>query len=216
VTSVTPPPPDPPDRAPRALGDLLYPDPATLPVSEKEWVGLVQAIAAHDVRALHALYERTHRLVFTLITRITKSPDTAEELTLDVFNDVWQRASAYDPAAGSVVGWIMEQARLRALDRLRPHHRTEPVSPPGDSLPPRAEADADEAAALRVQGRLLREALTVLTPAQREAAVTAFFSEPTHDQMAVPLDHSIETVRTRIRSGLERLRQALTRTRGAP
>ena len=88
------------------------------PSPEADWVALVQAVAAGHLPALHALYARTHRIVFTLTMRISNNRETAEELTLDVFHDVWRRASTYDPANGTVVGWIMDQARSRAIDRL--------------------------------------------------------------------------------------------------
>jgi len=101
------------------LGDLLYANRAKAPVSEKEWVGLVRATAGGDRSALQALYTRTRHIVFTLIVRITNNRDTAEELMGEVFHDVWGRASGYDPAGGSVVGWIMNQARSRAIDRPR-------------------------------------------------------------------------------------------------
>ena len=100
------------------LGALLYAD-KTPPVYEAEWVQLVRCVAAGDQRALRGLYERTHRLVFALIVRITHNREASEDLTLDVFHDVWRRASTYDPECGSVVGWIMAQARSRAIDRLR-------------------------------------------------------------------------------------------------
>ena len=58
--------------------------------------GLVEAIAAGDQLALHALYERTHRVVYTLIVRMISNRETAEDLTLDVFHDVWRQASRYD------------------------------------------------------------------------------------------------------------------------
>ena len=194
---------------PRALGDLLYSDQAERLVPESEWVDLVQSIATGDLRALHSLYERTHRLVFTLTMRITKSRDAAEELTLDVFNDVWRRASTYDPADGSVVGWIMNQARSRALDRLG----TKPVSPLGDSpLPALAVTADEEAAALRVQGRLLRDALTVLTPPERQAIETAFFSELTYQEVAARLDQPAGTITTRVAAGLRKLRQGFVKT----
>src|SRR6266853_882180 len=112
-----------PESETKTLGDLLYTNKANFSVSEKDWVRLVQAIAAGDQLALHSLYEQTHRIVFTLIVRITNNRETAEELTIDVFYDVWRRASAYDPAGGSVVGWIMNQARSRAIDRLRFENR---------------------------------------------------------------------------------------------
>src|SRR3954449_5034517 len=103
---------------PATLGDVLYAK-SKPPVPEQEWATLVQSIAAGDQLALHALYERAHRVVFTLIMRITANRETAEELTIDVFHDVWQRASRYDAANGTVLGWIMNQARSRAIDRLR-------------------------------------------------------------------------------------------------
>ena len=96
------------------LGDLLYANRAKAPVSEMEWVELVRSIAGGDRSALQVLYTRTHRVVFAWIVRLTKSRETAEALMGDVFHDVWCRASGYDPAGGSVVGWIMNQARTRA------------------------------------------------------------------------------------------------------
>src|SRR6266481_5644529 len=107
----------------RTLGDVLDVNKAKVRVSEKDWVTLVQSIAARDQLALHSLYEQTHRIVFTLIVRITNNRETAEELTLDVFHDVWRRAPTYDPAGGPVLGWILNQARSRAIDRLRFEHR---------------------------------------------------------------------------------------------
>jgi RNA polymerase sigma-70 factor, ECF subfamily len=103
----------------KTLGDVLYADQAKIRVSETEWVKLIRSVANRDQTALHSLYEQTHRIVFTLIVRITSNRETAEEVTIDVFHDVWRKASTYDPADGSAVGWIMNQARCRAIDRLR-------------------------------------------------------------------------------------------------
>jgi len=117
----------------RTLGALLYTNSGKTRVSEKDWVRLVQAIAAGDQLALHSLYQQIHRLVFTLVVRITNSQETAEELTIDVFHDVWRRASEYDPAGGSVVGWIMNQARSRAIDRLRFEQRKKRTNGNGEN-----------------------------------------------------------------------------------
>ena len=117
------------EGAPGTLGDVLYADKSRTPVPEEDWVALVQSIAAGDQLALHALYERAHRIVFTLIMRITCNRETAEELTLDVFYDVWRRASRYDAGNGTVLGWIMNQARSRAIDRLRFEQRQKRVDP---------------------------------------------------------------------------------------
>src|SRR5260370_34900649 len=107
----------------RTLGGLLYISKSKVRVSEKEWVTLVQSIAARDQLALHSLYEQTHRIVFTLIVRLTNNRETAEELTLDVFHDVWRRAPTYDPAGGPVLGWILNQARSRAIAPRQFEHR---------------------------------------------------------------------------------------------
>jgi RNA polymerase sigma-70 factor (ECF subfamily) len=204
---------DPPhDGATRTLGDVLYADQAT-PVSEKDWVGLIQSIAGGNELALHALYEQTHRIVFTLIVRITHNRETAEELTLDVFQDVWRRASTYDAAGGSVVGWIMNQARSRAIDRLRFEQRKKRVNPHADNpLPATAASDPHDVLDLKERGRVLRSALTVLTPQERQVIETAFFSELTYAEVAARLNQPLGTVKTRIRSGLGKLRQALART----
>ena len=195
------------------LGDLLYVDKARVPVSEKDWVGLVQSIAGGDQLALHALYQQTHRIVFTLIVRITSNRETAEEVTLDVFHDVWRRASTYDPTGGPVVGWIMNQARSRAIDRWRFEQRKKRVNNQADSLLTVAAAsDPQEAFDVREQGRLLRQALQVLTPEEQRAIETAFFSELTYGEAAERLNQPLGTVKTRIRSGLAKLRQALAGT----
>src|SRR5881275_962189 len=122
------------------LGDLLYAT-SKAPVPEQEWATLVQSIAAGDQLALHALYERAHRIVFTLMMRLTADRETAEELTIDVFHDVWRRASRYDAANGPVLGWIMNQARSRAIDRLRFENRKKRSH--GGDVPPLAEVTAD-------------------------------------------------------------------------
>jgi RNA polymerase sigma-70 factor, ECF subfamily len=198
---------------PGTLGELLYADKAKEPVSEKEWIGLVESIAKGDDRALHALYERTHRIVFTLVVRITNNRATAEELTVDVFHDVWRRASTYDAAGGSVVGWIMNQARSRAIDRLRFDQRKKRVNHDGDNqIPLAAERGPQEAFDLRDQARRVREALTVLKPEEREVVETAFFSELTYHEVATRLNQPLGTVKTRIRCALGKLRQALAKT----
>jgi RNA polymerase sigma-70 factor (ECF subfamily) len=183
---------DEPDGAPGTLGDVLDAGMSTECVSEQDWVGLVQAIAAGDQVSLHGLYERSHRLVFTLIMRITASRKMAEELTLEVFHDVWRRAYRYDPRDGTVLGWLMNQARSRALARLRSDQRK--------------KADEVEFGDER---RALRTALETLTPEERQVIEAAFFSELTPADVAIRLKAPLETVRARIHSGLHKLRQAL-------
>jgi RNA polymerase sigma-70 factor (ECF subfamily) len=202
--------PDEADAPGSTLGDVLFAK-STSPASESEWVGLVRAIPARDKRALHALYSRTHKIVFTLVMRISRNRQTAEELTLDVFHDVWRRAPSYDAAEGSVIGWVLNQARSRAIDRLRFEHRQKRVD--------RFERDGDTGGVAagphdimenEQQARRLRSALGVLTADEREAIELAFFNGLTHVETAAKLGEPLGTVKTRIRSGLEKLRAALS------
>jgi RNA polymerase sigma-70 factor (ECF subfamily) len=198
------------DGPPGTLGDVLYTKKSKTLVSEQDWVALVRAVAAGDEIALHALYERAHRPVFTLILRITANRETAEELTLDVFHDVWRKASRYDAADGTVLGWIMNQARSRALDRLRFDQRKKRVAPQaGDPLQPAEAVAGHDLLAFKQQSEALRAALAVLTSAERQAIEAAFFSELTYAEVATRLNEPLGTIKTRIRSGLHKLRQVL-------
>jgi RNA polymerase sigma-70 factor (ECF subfamily) len=199
---------DPAEKTPATLGDVLYAKSKAL-VSEQDWTTLVQSIAAGDQLALHALYEMAHRLVFTLIMRITANRETAEELTIDVFHDVWRRAPRYDPANGTVLGWIMNQARSRAIDRLRFESRKKRSH--GEDVQPQAEVAADphDVLELREQGESLRASLAMLTPDERQAIEATFFAGLTHAEAAARLNQPLGTIKTRIRSGLHKLRQTL-------
>jgi RNA polymerase sigma-70 factor, ECF subfamily len=210
IMSAAPPADEPPGSTRKTLGDLLYSDPGKARVQESEWVDLLHAVAAGDERALHAIYGRTHRIVFTAVMRIVKSPETAEELTVDVFHDLWKKSRSYDPGGGTVIGWIMNQARSRAIDRLRFEQRkkrTNPQSNPADSQS--APDDTQERLETEERERRVKAALACLTPPERQAIETAFFSECTHHETAERLNQPLGTVKTRIRSALAKLREQL-------
>jgi RNA polymerase sigma-70 factor (ECF subfamily) len=199
------------------LGDVLYASKGKALVPEAEWAALVRRVAEGDQAALHALFERAHRPVYTLIVRMSASRETAEELTLDVFHDVWRRASRYDAAGGTVLGWIMNQARSRAIDRLRFEQRKKRVEPAGgDPLRATETADSHDLLAFKQQSHALRCALSVLTPDERQAIEAAFFSGLTYAEVAARLDQPLGTIKTRIRSGLHKLRHALETPEGKP
>jgi RNA polymerase sigma-70 factor (ECF subfamily) len=180
-------------------------------------VALVQSVAAGDQTALHALYERAHRPVFTLVMRITTNRETAEEVTLDVFHDVWRRAQRYDAVDGTVLGWIMNQARSRAIDRLRFDQRKKRVEPQGgDPLQTTEAADCQDVVSFKQQSDALRGAMVVLAPEERQAIEAAFFSDLTYAEVAARLNQPLGTVKTRIRSGLHKLRLALAAGAAAP
>jgi RNA polymerase sigma-70 factor, ECF subfamily len=198
------------DDEPTTLGHLLYGDRSRERIPEDDWVRLVHMIAGGDQQALRVLYDRTHRLVFTLAVRITADRESAEEITLDVFHDVWRRSAKYTPEGGPVLGWIMNQARSRAIDRLRfdqrkkrsPQHAGRQV----DEIQLVAPLDDMDAGRRR---HLIQEALTTLTGDERQAIETAFFSELTYSETAAHLNEPLGTVKSRVRSALAKLRKAL-------
>jgi len=209
--SATDPTPDGADE-PRVhtLCALLCAGDRTPRTTESVWLALVGSIAAGDQFALRDLYVRMHRIVFTLIVRIVQDRATAEELTLDVFHDVWRRASSYDEAAGTVVGWILNQARSRAIDQTRFERRKKRVNPYPDALPGASLVISSETL-LDGQHRAqrLRAALVRLTAKESEVVELAFFSGCTYAEVADRLCEPLGTVKTRIRAALKKLRREL-------
>lgn len=173
------------------LGELLYADPSIARVSEKDWLGLVRAIAAGDESALRVLYEKTYAVVFTYLIRLTGDRELTDELMLDVYQDIWCEAPVFDDADGPVLGWIMRQARSVALASR------------GTSNLPDAER-RPTAEDLRLQ-----QALATLSVAEREAIEAIFLKGLSYSEMATQWQEPVGTIKARIRSGLAKL-QALT------
>jgi RNA polymerase sigma-70 factor (ECF subfamily) len=196
--------PDPTVDAGRVLASLLSAERST---PESEWVELVQRIAGHDQSALRDLYERTRGIVFTVIVRILRDPQSAEEVALDVYHGIWKRAATYDPERGTVVAWIMNQAQSRSIDRVRRERRKKRVDPGNVDV---GEMEQDSFASPMDERReRLASALEALTLDERRAIETAYFEELTYAEVAQRLDVPLGTVKTRIRSGLAKLRTLL-------
>jgi RNA polymerase sigma factor (sigma-70 family) len=199
-----------PENSPSTLGDVLYAKPSPALVLEKDWLGLVTSIAARDPIALHALYERTHRLVFTSIMRITSNRAIAEQLTLDIYDDVWKRAHRFNGENGTVLGWIMNQARFKAIDWLRAEqHKNRPQSERNAGLLPIDAPDYRDVLQIKEQAQALRAALAVLTADERKTIEAAYLSELTCVQIAARMEQPSGAIKARIRSALHKLRQAL-------
>jgi RNA polymerase sigma factor (sigma-70 family) len=191
---------------PLTLGDVLYAGSSQTLVSEKNWVRLAEAVAEGDASALHALYERTHRPVFTLMVRLTSNRETAEELTVDLFDDMWRKACRYDPAKGTVLGWVMNQARAKAIDWLRLEQLQKgPQAASEGGLLIIDAPDYRDVMQFNEQSGRLRAALTQLTPEERAALEIAFFSELSYTAVATRLKQPSSAIKARIRSGLRKL-----------
>ncbi len=166
----------------------------------------MRRIAAGDQAALASLWDATNSLIYGMALRILGNPADAEEVTLDIYTQAWRDASNFDERRGSAVAWLMTMARSRAIDRLRSDanrsRREEPL----------ADLSAPAAAQAPVQpgvGREVHAALKTLAPEQREAIELAYWYGYSHSELAARLGQPLGTVKTRIRTGMMKLRSQL-------
>jgi RNA polymerase sigma-70 factor, ECF subfamily len=172
---------------------------------------LLRAVADGDRNAFAELYGRHGRYVMGLAIRVVRDSDTAQEIVQDVFTRVWQKAAAYDAGQAGVATWIMRIARNRAIDELR-RRGARPVLDAISDDSPLADTAAplpDEAADAALRRARVREALATLPDKQRQAVSLAFFGGRTHAEIARELREPLGTVKTRIRTALQTLRERL-------
>lgn len=203
------------EAAQPTLGSVLGATLGKQAQAEAMWAGLIRSVAAGDERALRELYTRLHRLVFTFVIRIVRDRATAEELTVDVFHEVWRRARDYDGHGGTVIGWVMNQARSRAIDRMRFDHRKKRTAQVLDTEAPVASG-AEDVVDAALRERVVRKALVSLTADERRAIETAYFADQSYAEVAATLSVPPGTIKTRIRSGLIKLRQVLAEEKSLP
>jgi RNA polymerase sigma-70 factor (ECF subfamily) len=167
-------------------------------------VRLMERIQARDAAAFEALYDAYHRLVFGIGLRMLNDATLAEDVTQAVFMKIWTAPETF--RGGSFSAWVSRVTRNRALDLLRSKAARPEVEIPAD-LPLDAAPDDDVFA--RIDAQRVREALAALPPEQRSLIEMGFFGGATHQELALRTDTPLGTVKTRIRSGLRRLRETL-------
>ena len=178
---------------------------------EQQWEVLIRQAAQGDQAALGALYDATSHLVYGLALRILGNTATAEEVTIEVYTQVWRQAAAYDPERGAPSAWLLTLTRSRAIDRLRSEAREPRQEQPLEmaAAVPTATPNPEEASVVAEQRRLVQAALATLAPEQREAIELAYFSGFSHSEIAARLGQPLGTVKTRIRQGMMKLRELL-------
>lgn len=169
---------------------------------------LIQQIAKQDREAFSQLYDRSFSLVFSLVMRMVKVRSDAEDLLQEVFVQVWRQASNYSAERGSPEAWIINIARSRAIDKIRSIRRMEKSFVLTDD-PARAESSENvESSAVESENRVtMNSALANLPEAQRKVLELAYFEGLTQSEIAERLAEPLGTVKTRIRAGLQRLRE---------
>jgi RNA polymerase sigma-70 factor (ECF subfamily) len=174
----------------------------------------MDAIAARDASALSALYDRHASGVMAVSLRILRDRAEAEEVTGDVFIEIWNRAERFDPTRGHPVAYLLNLARSRAIDRLRSRVRRERIFTAQDEIEARSDADPFQDSSIAQMRGHLEHALADLQPGQREALELAYFDGMSHTEVAAQLGEPLGTVKTRIRQGLLRLRERLAAVYG--
>ncbi len=189
--------------------------PSVLPAAAADDARLVARAAQGDASALAALYDRHGRAAYALARALVGGASDAEDVVASAFAQLWQTASRYDAARGSVAAWITTMTRSRALDLLRAQRRRsrlhERAAADGDGFAVSlGDVGAPDADAERAEvARAVRASLATLPQAQRRAIELAFFGGMSHTDVAQALGQPLGTVKTRIRSGMLKLREAL-------
>ncbi|MEP7272472.1 MAG: sigma-70 family RNA polymerase sigma factor [Acidobacteriota bacterium] len=178
---------------------------------DDEWVDCIKRVALGEQAALATLYDGTSRVAYGLILRIVGDPSTAEEVTLDVYTQIWRRADSYSEERGAPLAWLLTIARTRALDRLRAGWQDQQRKQPLDVVSHIASGSAnpEEETALGERQRLVRGALESLSADQREAIELAYYSGLSHSEIALKLGQPLGTIKTRIRLAMIKLRDQL-------
>ena len=169
---------------------------------------LLTLVARGDQGAFEALYERLARPAYGLIRKVLRDPAQSEEVVQEVLLEVWRTASRFDPAKGGAATWVLTIAHRRAVDRVRSEtaaagreQRTSRVPAAGDAVADSVEATLD--------AELLRRCLAGLSDVQRESITLAYYGGYTYPEVAKLLEVALGTIKSRIRDGLNRLRDCL-------
>jgi RNA polymerase sigma-70 factor (ECF subfamily) len=179
-------------------------------------VRLLGEIARGDRDAFARFYDLHAALVHTFALRILRERGEAEEVVQDVFVQVWRQAGAYSPDRGTPEAWLITLTRSRGIDKLRSRRRRDEMVRPADNPDRLPEPAVPDGAAGQVEARAtLGGALADLPAAQRSVLELAYFDGLTQSEIAARLGEPLGTVKTRMRSGLERLRGALAARSGA-
>jgi RNA polymerase sigma factor (sigma-70 family) len=176
-------------------------------------VTLIRLIARAEADALSELYDRYSHLVFSLARHAVGDEATAEEITLDVFTRVWEKARTYQVEQAKVSTWLTSITRYRAIDELRRRSvRPERHAVEWSELPAGDEPSTDgpePVAELSMQRERVRAAIARLPLDQRQVLALAFFQGYTHQEISKTLNQPLGTVKTRIRTAMQKLRHML-------
>jgi RNA polymerase sigma-70 factor, ECF subfamily len=183
----------------------------TAPAQQATDSALVERMKAGDESALSALYDRYSAMLFGLLLRILKEREAAEEVLQDLFLQVWRNAGQFDARRGSLPAWLMVMGRNRAVSRLRGRRDRELLEENEGEYANRfvSVQNIEDEAARAELARSLTAALATLPAEQRQALEFAYFEGMTQSEIAARTGAPLGTVKTRVRTAMQSLRQLL-------
>lgn len=169
-------------------------------------IELMKRIAARDQQAFRTLYHQHGKAVYSLAYRILQNAVLAEEVTQDTFLRIWQHKTHWDPEKGRLKNWMLTITQFTAIDRLRKERRQPDLYP--DSIEDMEETtDPDRGETHWQEETVLRLLVTQLPKEQASLIELAFFQGMSHSEIASVAHLPLGTVKTRLRAGLQRLRE---------
>jgi RNA polymerase sigma-70 factor (ECF subfamily) len=169
---------------------------------------LLGQVAKGDHAAFAEVYDRVAAPVFGTVRRVVRDPSLSEEVTQEVFVEVWRAASRFDAGKGSPMAWVATIAHRRAVDRVRSEQRSAERDRRA-AAPLIAYDDVAETVEDNLDRERVRRCMGALTDLQREAVTLAYYGGYTYREVAGLLGVPAGTVNTRMRDGLIRLRDCL-------
>ena len=184
-------------------------------IDPSEEAGWIQAVAEGDRSSFRKLYERFRGVIFSTVYKVLNDREDSEDTAQEVFAQIWQKAHLFKASRGRPLTWVATMARNRAIDRLRTKQRRAQL---GNRFKEQEAAeeqmqtrDASDDAEFSDRATVLKEAMERLTEGQREALDLVYFGGLTHAEVAAQLGLPLGTIKARVRRGLARLRESLSK-----
>ena len=173
---------------------------------------LLHRVARGDLGAFDAFYGQLSGAVYGVALRVVRDPARAEEVTQEVFLDVWRQATRFDQGRGTARTWVLTIAHRRAVDVVRSSEAARAREQRASSTAPEIVQGPEEEVVAATEHQSVRRCLESLTPLQLESVRLAYFQGYTYAQVASLLDRPLPTIKARMRDGLIRLRDCLGAT----
>lgn len=170
---------------------------------------LLERVARGDLAAFDTFYGQLSAAVYGVARRVVRDPARAEEVTQEVFLEVWRQATRFDQERGKARTWVLTIAHRRAVDAVRSSAAARAREERVSSMEPVTVEGPEEEVVSAMEHQSVDRCLESLTPLQLESVRLAYFQGYTYSQVASLLDRPLPTIKTRMRDGLIRLRDCL-------